>query len=218
MTKVRNLKKKQESAQKIIRLLKKYYPDAHCALNYTSPGELLIATILSAQCTDKRVNIVTETLFKKYPKPQNFVDAPIKELEQDIHSTGFYKNKAKNIKQCCKDLVENYDGKVPKKLDQLVQLSGVGRKTANVVLGNAYNISSGVVVDTHVSRLSNRLGLVKGKNAQIIERELNEIISKKHWIMFSHWLIAHGREVCKARVPQCNKCFLAELCPSYVDK
>jgi len=174
---------------------------------------LLIATILSAQCTDERVNIVTETLFRKYPTPKDYAEADIKELEEDVRTTGFFRNKAKNIKACCQALVERHGSLVPEDLDQLVALAGVGRKTANVVLGNAFNIASGVVVDTHVTRLSNRLGLVKGSNAEILERELNELVPQEHWVMFSHWLISHGRAVCKARKAQCEKCFVEQLCP-----
>lgn len=197
----------------VTRLLKKYYPDAHCALNFENPLQLLIATILSAQCTDERVNIVTEKLFVKYPDVHAYANAEVEELEKDIHSTGFYKNKAKNIKSCCQTLVKKHDGIVPKDLNQLVDLAGVGRKTANVVLGNAFNIASGVVVDTHVTRLSNRLGFVKGKNAEILERELGVLVPQKNWIMFPHWLISHGRKVCKARKPQCHVCFLDDDCP-----
>ncbi len=205
--------KKKEHVKSVIKLLKKYYPNPECALNYKTPEQLLIATILSAQCTDKRVNIVTEELFIKYPTIESFAAADIEQLEQDVKPTGFYRNKAKNIKSCCEKLINDFDGILPQKLELLTQLAGVGRKTANVVLGNAFNISSGVVVDTHVTRLSNRLGWVTGKNAVIIERELGQIVPKKHWIQFSHWLIIHGRAVCKARKPQCETCFLQEICP-----
>ncbi|RME15270.1 MAG: endonuclease III [Bdellovibrio sp.] len=203
----------KKRVQQIIRRFKKYYPNPQCALVHHNPLELLVATILSAQCTDERVNEVTKTLFKKYRSAKDYAEAKLSELEKDIYSTGFYKNKARNIKACCRELVEKYHGKVPKDLESLVKLPGVGRKTANVVLGNAFGISSGIVVDTHVTRLSRRLGLVDSKNPQIIERELMKVVPKKDWIAFSHWLILHGRQICKARRPLCEKCFLEDLCP-----
>jgi endonuclease III len=201
------------SVNETIALLKRYYPDAHCALNFTNPFELLVATCLSAQCTDEMVNKVTPALFKAYPNPKAMAKAPIEKLEQLVKSTGFYKNKAKNLKNCATDLVKHHDSEVPQDLEALVQLAGVGRKTANVVLGNAFDIPSGIVVDTHVSRLSFRLGWVKTDNAVIIERELSELVPQEDWIMLSHYLIAHGRAVCKARKPLCNTCFLEETCP-----
>ena len=207
------MKKLKAKEKKILKLLDRYYPDPECALTHDSPLQLLVATILSAQCTDARVNMVTPALFKKYPTAEDFANAKINELEKLIHSTGFYKNKAKNIKLCCQAIVKNHNGEVPKELDELVKLAGVGRKTANVVLGNAFQIISGIVVDTHVTRLSNRFGLVKSKNPEIIERELCEVIPKKDWINYSHWLILHGRQVCKARKPQCDTCFLEDYCP-----
>lgn len=197
----------------IIKKFQRYYPDAHCALDHKNPFELLIATILSAQCTDERVNIVTPNLFKTYPNPKKMGEAPVEKIEEIIRSTGFYKNKAKNIKACCQKLTQEYGGEVPRSIEELTALPGVGRKTANVVLGNAFNISSGVVVDTHVTRLSNRFGLVKGHDAVKIENVLNKIVPQEHWIMFSHWLIHHGRQVCKARKPDCAHCFLQDLCP-----
>ncbi len=212
-TKPKKVSAKQRSILETIALLKRYYPDAHCALDFTNPFELLVATILSAQCTDERVNIVTPALFKKYPNPKAMAKAPVETIEQLIHSTGFYKNKAKNLKGCAQALVENHDGQVPADLDALVALAGVGRKTANVVLGNAYDIPSGIVVDTHVTRLSNRLGWVKGENAVVIERSLVKLVPKEDWIMLSHYLISHGRAVCKARKPDCAHCFLEETCP-----
>lgn len=192
---------------------KKNYPDAHCALVFKNPFELLIATILSAQCTDERVNIVTKTLFEKHPHPSSIAKLKISELENLIKSTGFYKNKAKNIRMTCQILVDKYAGHVPKTMEQLYELPGVGRKTANVVLGNAYNISSGVVVDTHVIRLSNRFGWVRGEDAVKIESQLNKICPQSDWIMLSHYLIAHGRAICKARNPNCQNCFLQTSCP-----
>lgn len=209
----KKVSKKQFQQGQVIKLLRRYYPDAECALIYSNPLQLLIATILSAQCTDERVNKVTEELFKKYPEANDYADADLSELESDVRSTGFFRNKAKNIKACCQELVNKYAGEVPQTLGELTALAGVGRKTANVVLGNAFNIASGVVVDTHVTRLSNRLGWVKVKNAVQIERQLNEQVDKKHWILLSHWLILHGRAVCKARKPRCETCFLEDLCP-----
>lgn len=196
-----------------IRLLAKYYPDPKCALEHNNVGELLIATILSAQCTDARVNQVTKKLFKKYSSIEQFAQADLQELEQDIHSTGFYKNKAKNIKACAQVIISKHGGEVPGDLAALVALPGVGRKTANVVLGNAFGIASGVVVDTHVTRLSRRMGLTVQKTAERIEQDLTKLVPKKHWINFSHWLILHGRSVCKARKPACHICFLDEHCP-----
>lgn len=196
-----------------LKLLKKNYPDAHCALDFTTPFELLIATILSAQCTDVRVNMVTPHLFKAYPNPKAMSEAAVEDIEELIRSTGFYKNKAKSIKGCSEQLVEKYDSAVPKSLEQLHELPGVGRKTANVVLGNAYNISSGVVVDTHVTRLSNRFGWVNMTDAVKIEEKLNSICPQSDWIMLSHYLISHGRAICTARSPKCASCFLSDACP-----
>lgn len=198
-----------------LKKLKKKYPDAHCALNFKTPFELLIATILSAQCTDERVNGVTKILFKKFKTPSEIAIVSLSEIEKIIYSTGFYKNKAKNIKQCCLMLTQKYNGEVPKNLDQLVELPGVGRKTANVVLGNAFGVASGVVVDTHVTRLANRFGWVsKITDAVKIESQLNELCPQKEWVMLSHYLISHGRAICKARSPQCQDCFLMKDCPS----
>lgn len=205
--------KKQEHVLETIRLLKRYYPDAHCALNYTNPYELLVATVLSAQCTDERVNMVTPHLFKKYPTPKAMAKAPVEKIEEIIRSTGFFKNKAANLKKAAVILDSEYKGKVPQDLEALVELPGVGRKTANVVLGNAFGIASGVVVDTHVSRLSFRLGWTKSENAVIIERELSKLVPKEDWIMLPHLLISHGRAICKARKPACERCFLEETCP-----
>jgi endonuclease-3 len=198
---------------KIVAQLKKDFPDADCALTHQTPFQLLIATILSAQCTDARVNIVTKDLFKKYKQPADFAAAPLSDLEQAVKSTGFYRNKAANIKACSTQLVERYDGKVPKNLDALVELAGVGRKTANVVLGTAYGIPTGVVVDTHVGRLSLRLGLTKHTDAVKVEQDLVQLIPQSEWIGFSHRLILHGRQVCSARKPDCPRCSLNKLCP-----
>ena len=201
-------------AKKIIAGLREAYPDAHCELNFSSPLELLIATILSAQCTDKRVNLVTAELFKKYRSAADFANAPLTELEQAVRTTGFYRNKAKNIKACCRALVEHHGGEVPRTMEELHALAGVGRKTANVVLGNAFDINVGVVVDTHVSRLSNRLGLTQETDAEKIEQDLVKLVPREQWTLFSHWLIWHGRRRCGARKPDCADCEIQELCPS----
>lgn len=200
--------------KKLISLFKLYYPSVTCALNYSTPEELLVATILSAQCTDKRVNIVTESLFKKYKIPEGLAKAKVEDIEKAIKSTGFYKAKAKNIKACCATLVEKYDGKVVPDLKTLQSLAGVGRKTANVVLGECFAKAEGIVVDTHVRRLSNRLGLTTSQNPIVIEQDLMKQVPKKYWIIFSHWLIHHGRGPCKARKPHCEDCFLKNDCPS----
>ncbi|MGZ3742413.1 MAG: endonuclease III [Pseudobdellovibrionaceae bacterium] len=207
------MKKAPANAAIVLKLLQKYYPEAHCALNHKNAFELLIATILSAQCTDERVNIVTKDLFAKYPTPEKMAKASSEDLERLIRSAGFYKNKAKNIKACSLLLVEKFKGEVPSKMEDLIHLAGVGRKTANVVLGNAFGIASGIVVDTHVLRLSQRLGWVKGDNAVVAEKRLCEFVPKNHWIQLSHELISHGRLICKARKPQCERCFLNEHCP-----
>lgn len=199
----------------IIKRLKKAYPDAHCALNHTSPFELLIATILSAQCTDERVNIVTADLFRKYRGPEDFAKVPQQELEKDIHSTGFFRNKAKNIKAASQRLIDVYGGEIPRTMEEILTLGGVARKTANVVLGNAFGIASGVVVDTHVGRLSRRLGLSENETPEKIEMDLQELVPKQHWVMFPHWMIFHGRQVCNARKPKCSECVLADTCPSF---
>ena len=207
------MESKEKFAAEVVRRLKKAYPDAHCALNHTSPFELLIATILSAQCTDARVNIVTADLFRKYRGPADYLKVPQTELEQDIHSTGFFRNKARNIQAACERIVSVYNGVVPNTMDELLSLGGVARKTANVVLGNAFGIASGVVVDTHVSRVSQRLGLTDNTTAEKIENDLAAIVPKKHWIMLPHWLIFHGRQICIARKPKCEMCPLNDICP-----
>jgi endonuclease-3 len=197
----------------VLKELKKHYPEAHCALNFSNPFELLIATILSAQCTDVRVNIVTKVLFEHFPTALLISEAGLPQIEELIHSAGFYKNKAKNIKSCSELLVKNYSGVVPKTMDELYALPGVGRKTANVVLGNAFGIASGVVVDTHVTRLSNRFGWVHTLDAVKIENILNTLAPKKEWIVLPHYLISHGGAICKARNPACSSCFLNSACP-----
>jgi endonuclease-3 len=200
-------------AAKVVRRLKKDYPDVTCALVYRSPLQLLVSTILSAQCTDVRVNIVAKDLYKKYKTAEDFAAAPIKQLEKAVQSTGFFRNKAKNIKACCQQLVERYDGEVPQQLDALVELPGVGRKTANVVLGTAFGIASGVVVDTHVGRISMRLGLTDQKDAVKAERDLMALLPKKEWIDFSHRMIHHGRAICAARKAKCDECSMQDICP-----
>lgn len=204
----------QERTSEIIKRLRKEYPDAHCALNHASAFELLIATILSAQCTDARVNIVAADLFRKYRGPEDYLKVTQQELEKDIHSTGFFRNKAKNIQAACRRIIDEYNGEVPRTMDEILTLGGVARKTANVVLGNAFGIASGVVVDTHISRLSQRLGLTSNKTPEKIERDLAEIIPKRYWVMFPHWMIYHGRQVCHARKPKCGECVLNDICPS----
>jgi len=198
----------------IIRRLKRAYPDAKTALNYSNPFELLIATILSAQSTDVRVNIVTADLFRKYKKPEDYLKVPPSELEKDIHSTGFFRNKTKSIQGTAKMLTEEYGGEVPHTMDELLELPGVARKTANVVLGNAFGVKAGVVVDTHVTRLSHRLALSEEKTAEKIEQDLIPIVPKKDWVIFPHLMIYHGRKICKARNPLCEECTIEKLCPS----
>ncbi|HEY7545804.1 MAG TPA: endonuclease III [Blastocatellia bacterium] len=200
--------------RKIISLLKKAYPDARCSLNFTNPLELLIATILSAQCTDERVNIVTRDLFIKYRSADDYARASREELEQDIRSTGFYRNKAKSIQGACAIISQKHKGRVPDTIEELLALPGVARKTANVVLGNAFGIAEGIVVDTHVERLTRRLGLTEEKQPEKIERDLIELVPRRDWIDFSHLLIYHGRRVCKARTPLCEECAIEKLCPS----
>jgi endonuclease-3 len=204
---------KQKRTGEIIKRLKKEYPDAHCALNHTNAFELLVATILSAQCTDERVNIVTATLFRKYRSPQDFASAATEELAHDLRSINFFNNKTKSIQGAAAKIVENFRGEVPATMDELLTLRGVARKTANVVLGNAFGIASGVVVDTHVMRLSQRLGLTEEKTPEKIEKDLSELVPKKDWVMFPHWLITHGRKVCNARKPLCAECVLQDICP-----
>jgi endonuclease-3 len=204
---------KSARVRKIITGLKKAYPDAHCELNFSNPLELLIATILSAQCTDKRVNLVTADLFKKYRTARDYAEAPAETLEQEIKSTGFFRNKTRSIKTCCEALAGRHGGEVPQTMDELITLGGVGRKTANVVLGNAFNVNVGVVVDTHVARLAQRLGLTKEKLPEKIEQDLMPLVPQKEWTLFSHLLIWHGRRRCFARNPDCPQCEIRQLCP-----
>ena len=204
----------ERQTTEIIKRLKKEYPEAHCELIHSNPFELLVATILSAQCTDVRVNIVTANLFRKYRKPIDYLNVAPEELEQDIRPTGFFRNKAKSIRGASLKINENFGGEIPQTMEELLTLDGVARKTANVVLGNAFGIASGVVVDTHVSRVSQRLGLTGETTPEKIEKDLQQIVPKKDWIMFPHWLIAHGRKICQARKPKCAECVLENLCPS----
>jgi len=205
---------KRARAAEIIRLLRIAYPDAQTSLKYRSVHQLLVSTILSAQCTDERVNMVTPGLFKKYPTVKAFAEADLKELQKDIYTTGFYKNKARAIRESARQLLERHGGKVPKTLDQLVAMTGVGRKTGSVVLGAGYGLAEGVVVDTHVSRISRLLGFTRHRDAVKIERDLMKIIDKDDWIVFSHLLILHGRAVCIARRPDCPNCPISKLCLS----
>jgi endonuclease-3 len=200
-------------ARAISRRLKKLYPDATCALRHENPLQLLIATILSAQCTDERVNKVTPELFRKYPNAEAFAVADQQELERAIQSTGFFRNKAKNIRACCQLLMDKFGGRVPKRMEDMLELPGVARKTANVVLGTAFRIASGVVVDTHVARLSQRMGLTQTSDPNKIERDLCALLPKLDWIDFAHRMIWHGRRVCTARKPACNECALGQICP-----
>ena len=209
-----SLKNKIVRTSAILAGLKRAYPDAHCELNFSTPLELLIATILSAQCTDVQVNIVTEKLFKKYRSARAFTKIELPELQNDIRRIGLFRNKAKNIQACCAKLIERHDGEVPQTMEELVDLNGVGRKTANVVLGNAFNINHGVVVDTHVARLSTLLRLTREKTPEKIEKDLMKLVPREDWTIFSHWLIWHGRRRCPARRPVCAVCEFRELCPS----
>ncbi len=213
-----SLSKKKTRLKKITKILAKEYPEADIALEFGNPFQLLVATILSAQCTDKRVNMVTEKLFNKYKTPKDFVKVSHEQLEQAIFSTGYYKAKAKKIKDSSKMLIEKYNGQVPGTMDELLSLPGVGRKTANVILGHCFK-AEGIVVDTHVIRLSNKLGLVETQNAEKIERVLNQIVPEEEWRIFTHYIINHGRKVCIARRPKCDICVISKMCPSaFVDE
>ncbi|MFZ5979851.1 MAG: endonuclease III [Candidatus Zixiibacteriota bacterium] len=205
---------KKKRAVIIIRLLQKHYPRARCTLNFDTVHQLLVATILSAQCTDERVNKVTPDLFKKYRTVKAFANADLKELERDIFTTGFYVNKARAIKLSAAQILNDFHGEIPRTLDGLVRLSGVGRKTGSVILGAGYGIAEGIVVDTHVGRISRLLGFTREKDAVKIEKNLIKIIPQNHWIKYSHELIEHGRSICKARKPACERCFLSKWCPS----
>ncbi len=213
ITKIDENSEKARAAE-ILRRLKKEYPVASIALEFQTPFQLLISTILSAQCTDERVNLVTKSLFKKYKKPEDYLRVPDQELEKDIFSTGFYRQKAKSIKNCCKTLLNNFNGKVPEDFESLNSLPGVGRKTASVVAGNAFGIPA-IAVDTHVIRLSNLMGFVDSKDPAKIEDKLKELFPKKDWINLGHYLMNHGRKICIARRPKCIKCVVGDLCPSF---
>jgi len=213
-TKRESMEELKTRTRDVIRRLKRAYPDAKCSLNHSNPFELLVATILSAQCTDERVNIVTADLFRKYRKPEDYLKVSPRELEKDIQSTGFFRNKTKSIQGTSKMLTEQYGGVVPKTMEELLELPGVARKTANVVLGNAFEIKAGVVVDTHVTRLSHRLAFTQQKTAEKIEQDLIQIVPKKDWVIFPHLIIAHGRKICKARTPLCAECPVERQCPS----
>lgn len=215
----RETKAKRDERLKLIldSLDREYGTDYICYLNHETPWQLLIAVILSAQCTDARVNIVTESLFKKYDSLEKFAHADLKELEQDIHSTGFFHNKAKNIISCCKDLIERFDGEVPRTLEELTSLAGVGRKTANVIRGNIYDDPS-IVVDTHVKRISKKLGLTKSEDPAKVEQDLMKVLPREHWILWNIQIITLGRAICFARNPRCGQCFLREYCPSVSGK
>ena len=210
---IKSIKNKRYRMSNIVSLLKQEYPDSKCSLHFKTSFQLLVATILSAQCTDERVNKVTQNLFQKYSKPQDFATLPLDVIQKAIYSTGFYNNKSKSIKNMSIKIIEDYGGELPNTLEEMVELPGVGRKTANVVLGNVYGIPS-IVVDTHVTRITNLLRMVKHKNAVIIEKELVKIIDKNDWTLFAHLLIDHGRAVCIANRPKCNNCVIAKLCPS----
>jgi len=205
---------KRQRAARLIEGLRRTYPDAHCELNYSNPLELLIATILSAQTTDKQVNIATKQLFKKYRTAEDYAKAPPAELEYHIRSLGFFRNKTKSIQACCRTLVEQHQGQVPNTMEALTSLAGVGRKTANVVLGNAFGLNHGIVVDTHVGRLAQRLGLTKQSQPEKVEQDLMKLVGQPDWTIFSHWLIWHGRRRCAARKPDCAQCEIRDLCPS----
>lgn len=209
-----SLSEKQLRTAAIIEGLRRAYPEAHCELNFSNPLQLLIATILSAQSTDKQVNLVTASLFQTYRTPEDYASASLEELQGEIQRLGFFRNKARSIKACCQRLVEAHHGQVPRTMEELVLLAGVGRKTANVVLGNAFHINSGIVVDTHVTRLSQRLRLTRQIAPEKIEQDLIPLVPEEQWTLFSHWLIWHGRRRCFACKPDCSQCEIRELCPS----
>ncbi|MEX0843040.1 MAG: endonuclease III [Gemmatimonadota bacterium] len=209
-----SLTARRTRAREIFDLLAEEHPDAHCALDHESPYELVVATILSAQCTDERVNMVTPELFRRFPTARDLAEAPVDEVEELVHSTGFFRNKARNLIGMAEGVVERHGGEIPRTLDELTALPGIGRKTANVVLGNAFGVDEGVVVDTHVRRLANRLHLSRQQDPVKVERDLIQIFPRERWTLLSHLLIFHGRRVCKARKPKCRECAVAHLCPS----
>lgn len=205
---------KRARVRELLARLAAAYPDARCSLTYTTPLELLVATVLSAQCTDARVNLVTKSLFTKYRSARDYAAAPVGELEEDIRSTGFYRNKAKALRACCAALVQRHAGEVPSEMGALVELPGIGRKTANVILGNAFNLAEGIVVDTHVRRVAKRLGLTASDDPEKIEQNLVTLVPRKDWIAIGHLVIGHGRKICQARAPKCPVCPLCDLCPA----
>ena len=209
-----SLTARRARAQEIFDILAEEHPDAHCALDHDSPYQLVVATILSAQCTDERVNMVTPELFRCFPSPQDLAGAPLEEIEELVHSTGFYRNKAKNLIGMAEGVVERHGGEIPRTLEELTALPGIGRKTANVVLGNAFGVDEGVVVDTHVRRLSNRMHLSRQEDPVKVERDLMKLFPRKRWTLLSHLFIFHGRRVCGARKPKCAECAVAHRCPS----
>lgn len=209
-----SLANKKKRVERIVELLKRHYPDAQCSLDFRTPHQLMVATILSAQCTDERVNMVTPELFAAYPTVKDFAEADIKDLEKAVHSTGFYSNKAKSIKKSAQQLLDDHNGEMPRTLDELVKLAGVGRKTGSVILGAAFGLAEGIVVDTHVGRISRLLKLTNEKDAAKVEKDLMKVVPEEEWINWSHMLILHGRSLCKARRPDCENCFLSDPCPS----
>ena len=199
---------------RILNILSKAYPNAKVALHFSNPLEMLVSTILSAQCTDERVNLVTKDLFKKYKTPEDYAKSEINELEAIIRSAGFYRSKTKNIRNACQIIVEKFDSKVPRTMNELTSLPGIGRKTANIILSNSYGVIEGIAVDTHVARVSKRLGLTNAKEPDKIEQDLMKLIKKELWVSFTYQMIEHGRQICSARKPICNQCLLKRLCPS----
>lgn len=208
----KTLAAQKERARQVVGRLEAEYPDATCSLDYKNPLQLLVATILAAQCTDERVNIVTKSLFNQYRTARDFANAPDSELEEAVRTCGFYRQKAKSIREACRDIVEKYDGKVPGTMDELLSLHGVGRKTANVLLAECFE-PTGVIVDTHCKRLSNRLGFTRSGDPDQIEQDIMKLLPREHWRMYSHCLVFHGRAVCNARSPQCTRCVVRDLCP-----
>jgi len=214
MNTINSVSVERRRINRILNILSKAYPNAKVALHFLNPLEMLVSTILSAQCTDERVNLVTKDLFKKYKTPEDYAKSEINELEAIIRSTGFYRSKAKNIRNTCQILVETFDSKVPRTMNELTSLPGIGRKTANIVLSNSYGMIEGIAVDTHVARVSKRLGLTNAKEPDKIEQDLMKLIKKELWISFTYQMIEHGRRICNARKPLCNQCLLKRLCPS----
>ena len=214
MTNISSTSVKRGRINRILNILSKAYPNAKVALHFSNPLEMLVSTILSTQCTDERVNLVTKDLFKKYKTPEDYAKSNTKDLESQIRSTGFYRAKAKNIRNTCQIIVEKFDSKVPRTMNELTSLPGIGRKTANIILSNSYGVIEGIAVDTHVARVSKRLGLTDAKQPEKIEQDLMKLIKKELWLPFTYQMIEHGRQICKARKPICKQCLLNKLCPS----